>query len=129
MRWGLSDGVELKTPDLGEFTLRAYGRCAVRVHDAAMVKTRMTGLGIPTSAEVEQRVGRIVAGRFSRSVIEASETSDDFSKDLSDLDALRDRVAPHLREQFKSSGLSLIRFSIENITLPLEIGSASLTPG
>ena len=118
MRWGLSDGVELKTPDLGEFTLRAYGRCAVRVHDAAMVKTRMTGLGIPTSAEVEQRVGRIVAGRFSKSLIEASETNDDFSKELSDLDALRDRVAPHLREQFKSSGLALSALALKIYPAP-----------
>jgi len=123
IRWGLSNGIELHSAEHGAFSLRSYGRCAIRFNDVEAVASRLAVQVVPDDVEVEQRLGRIVAGRFGQAVQGLAQDPDvDIIETLKDIDSLRDRVAPMIREAIRSSGMRLTRFQIENITVPLELG-------
>jgi hypothetical protein len=123
VRWGLANGIELQRPSGETFILRAYGRCAIRFGEVALVISRLAQHALPDDADVERRLGRIVAGRFGQALQTINAAPDtDILASLEDMDMLRDTVAPMLREAVRISGLRLTRFDIENITVPLELG-------
>ncbi|MEE2788503.1 MAG: SPFH domain-containing protein [Myxococcota bacterium] len=123
LRWGMSKGVTVNTASHGKFLVRAYGRFSVSFDDLSSVIHRFARTSVPEDRQLEQRFGRIVAGRFGEAIERLSvDNPQSMDAILCDLDLLRDSVAPLIRAALKASGLRLLRFQIENLTVPLETG-------
>jgi len=115
VRWGSESDIELG-PD---FVLRVFGRYSVTVTSIGAFVQRFARNGLPDPQALDQRIGRVVAGRFAealRAVHAASPLSpSDAATRLPSMAAqLRPSIEPHL----SAAGLKLVRFDLENVTLP-----------
>lgn len=124
MRWGTANPIATQLQGYGTVQLRVYGRFATRFGNPRAVCERFLRQGIPSDDAVEQRLRRIVAGRFGQ-VLRAM---DGLTVDhLNDLDHLCARARKAMDPLLNASGLHLARFEIENLTGPLELGLRPLS--
>ena len=122
LRWGTSNAVTLASSEHGELPIRAFGRFSAAFADPREVVERFTRRGVPTNAELDVRLRRVVSGRFGAALGQlAYDTDERLLELLNDLDALKDAVRPELSTQLARSGIRLERFLIENLTGPLEL--------
>lgn len=121
LRWGTADPALVELPGHGRVELRAFGRFSVRVIEPQTVAERMARAEIPSDESFEQRVRRIVSGRFAQA-LEGNAWSADPIAELNDLDALTAQLRGRVEAALNGSGLSLTRFVMENLTAPLELG-------
>ncbi|MEZ4436329.1 MAG: SPFH domain-containing protein [bacterium] len=123
LRWGTSFPAEVMSRRWGMIPIRAFGRFSVRFEDPQSVAARFARNEVPSDDEVEGRLRRMIAGRFAEALSRL-----DFADDaglvagLNDIDALTERILPDLKAALLRSGIKLIRFLIENLTGPLEVG-------
>ena len=123
LRWGTGEPVVLASPSWPHVPIRAYGRFSLRLIDPAAVARRFARLEVPPDEDVEGRLRRVVSGRFSEALGAITFADDaDLIATLNDLDVLRDRLTPALKEALGRSGFGLRRFAIEHLTGPLELG-------
>lgn len=119
LRWGTATPIAVQLTGKGTVPIRAYGRFTTRFREPAEVCKRFLRQGIPTDPDVEQRLRRIIAGRFAQALAALPEMS---LADLNDLDTLCARVREQMDGPLRASGLHMARFDIENLTGPLELG-------
>ncbi|MGK0358191.1 MAG: tellurite resistance protein [Bradymonadia bacterium] len=119
LRWGTATATKIELPGHGAVPLRAYGRFTTRFCEPTAVSQRFLRQGIPTDEEVEQRLRRIIAGRFAQVF---GDLSDMTIARLNNLDVLCAEVRQQMDGPLRASGLQLARFEIENLTGPLELG-------
>lgn len=124
MRWGTASPITVELADHGPVQLRAFGRFATRFSDPQAVCERFLMRGIPDDEVVEQRLRRIVAGRFGQVLSAMAGLS---VRQLNDLDQLCAQARAAMDPLLRGSGLHLARFEIENLTGPLEIGLRPLS--
>lgn len=124
LRWGTANAIQVNLAGHGVVPLRAYGRFATRFGDPRAVCERFLRQGIPDNDSVEQRLRRIVAGRFGQVL---QRMADLRIETLNDLDRLCARARAEMDPLLKQSGLHLARFEIENLTGPLELGLRPLS--
>ncbi len=123
LRWGTTFPAEVPTRRWGVVPLRAFGRFSVRIEDPPGVAMRFARTRVPTDDEVDGRLRRMIAGRFAEALTQLDFPDDRALIDgLNDLDGLTDRVLPALKAGLNRSGIKLIRFLVENLTGPLELG-------
>lgn len=119
MRWGTATATKVELAGHGTVALRAYGRFTTRFCEPMAVSKRFLRHGIPTDEAVEQRLRRIVAGRFAQVLAELPGLT---IERLNNLDVLCAEARKMMDPQLRASGLQLGRFEIENLTGPLELG-------
>lgn len=119
MRWGTATATQVELAGHGTVAVRAYGRFTTRFCEPKAVSARFLRHGIPTDEEVEQRLRRIIAGRFAQVFAALPDLS---VARLNDLDVLCADVRKRMDAPLRASGLQLGRFEIENLTGPLELG-------
>lgn len=123
MRWGTGDAITLKSDAHGEVPIRAFGRFSATFADPRQAVERFTRRGIPSDAELNTRLRRVVSGRFGAALSTLTYDSDERLLELlNDLDALKDAVWPTFKRLLARSGIRLARFQIENLTGPYELG-------
>jgi membrane protease subunit (stomatin/prohibitin family) len=119
LRWGTATAISVAIAGHGVVPIRAFGRFTTRFRDPAEICKRFLRQGIPSDDDVEQRLRRIVAGRFAQALSGLPEMRLEL---LNDLDTLCARVREQMDGPLRASGLHLSRFDIENLTGPLELG-------
>lgn len=123
LRWGTSFPAEVMSRRFGMIPVRAFGRFSVRFEDPQSVAARFARAEVPSDDEVEGRLRRMIAGRFAEALSRLDFTDDaGLVAGLNDIDALTERILPDLKAALLRSGIKLIRFLIENLTGPLEVG-------
>lgn len=123
LRWGTTFPAEVPTRRWGTIPLRAFGRFSVRLEDPAGVAMRFARSKVPTDDDVDGRLRRMVSGRFAEALSKLDFADDEaLVAGLNDLDGLTERILPGLKAGLNRSGIKLIRFLIENLTGPLEVG-------
>lgn len=123
LRWGTTFPAEVSTRRWGVVPIRAFGRFSVRIEDPPGVAMRFARARVPTDDEVDGRLRRMVSGRFAEALSKLDfETDDAMLAGLNDLDGLTERILPALKAGLERSGIKLIRFLVENLTGPLEVG-------
>lgn len=123
LRWGTTFPAEVPTRRWGVVPLRAFGRFSVRIDDPPGVAMRFARNRVPTDDEVDGRLRRMIAGRFAEALTQLDFPSDAaMLAGLNDLDGLTERILPALKAGLQRSGVKLIRFLVENLTGPLEMG-------
>ena len=119
LRWGLPISVQVNSSQHGPFTVSAYGRCVVSIGDPAVIHERFNGKGVLPTDNVQTRLSRLVGAHFYESYRTAlDEHQGDPAELVADIDSTRRLCAPFVKQQLLERGINLLRFEIENVTLP-----------
>lgn len=122
LKWGTANPVMMRDTDFGMVRLRAFGIYSIRVSDPrAFIKEVAGTNGHFVTEDIEGQLKRTLVSGFSDALAESKIAALDLA---SNYDELSKFVRSKLSEEFKSYGLELTKYLIENISLPQEVEAA-----
>ena len=122
LKWGTPNPVMMRDADFGMVRLRAFGIYSIRVSNPREFIKEIAGTnGHFVTEDIEGQLKRTLVGGFSDSLAESKIAALDLA---SNYDELSKFTKSKLTEEFKSYGLELTKFVIENISLPAEVEAA-----
>ena len=121
-KWGTSNPVIIRDPELGPVRVRAFGTYALRVSDPAQFVREIVGTNSIFSVEdITGQLRDLVVARFSTVVAEAMTSVFELALHYAELG---DRVLQNVAAQFTQYGLELTQLIVENVSLPAEVEAA-----
>jgi membrane protease subunit (stomatin/prohibitin family) len=122
LKWGTPNPIMMRDADFGMVRLRAFGIYSIRVSDARAFLKEIAGTNARFETEdIEGQLRRTLVSGFSDAVAESKIAALDLAAHYDELGGvLRKKMDP----EFKSLGLDLTKFVIENISLPPEVEAA-----
>lgn len=122
LKWGTANPVMMRDTDFGMVRLRAFGIYSIRVADPrAFIKEVAGTNGHFVTEDIEGQLKRTLVSGFSDALAESKIAALDLA---SNYDELGKFVRGKLSNEFKSYGLELTKYLIENISLPQEVEAA-----
>jgi membrane protease subunit (stomatin/prohibitin family) len=122
LKWGTPNPIMMRDTDFGMVRLRAFGIYSIRVSDPQAFIKEVAGTNARFITEdVEGQLKRTLVGGFSDALGESKIAALDLA---SNYDELAKFTRVKLNEEFKTFGLELTKFVIENISLPQEVEAA-----
>src|SRR4029079_10071310 len=122
LKWGTSNPVMMRDTDFGMVRLRAFGIYSIRVSDPrAFIKEIAGTIAHFVTEDIEGQLKRPLVSGFSDALAEAKIAALDLA---SNYDELGRFIRTKLTDDFKAFGLDLLKFVIENISLPAEVEAA-----
>lgn len=122
LKWGTANPVMMRDTDFGMVRLRAFGIYSIRVSDPrAFIKEVAGTNGHFVTEDIEGQLKRTLVSGFSDALAESKIAALDLA---SNYDELSKFVRSKLADEFKSYGLELTKYLIENISLPQEVEAA-----
>src|SRR3982751_197218 len=122
LKWGTPNPVMMRDTDFGMVRLRAFGIYSIRVADPQAFIKEVAGTNARFMTEdIEGQLKRTLVGGFSDALGESKIAALDLA---SNYDELAKFIRVKLNEEFKTFGLELTKFVIENISLPQEVEAA-----
>jgi membrane protease subunit (stomatin/prohibitin family) len=122
LKWGTSNPVMMRDADFGMVRLRAFGIYSMRVADPRELIKQIAGTNARFFTEdIEGQLRRTMVSAFSDSLAESKIAALDLA---SNYDELSGFARQKLQDEFKSLGLELTKFIVENISLPEEVEAA-----
>jgi len=122
LKWGTPNPIMMRDTDFGMVRLRAFGIYSFRVSDAQAFIKEIAGTNARfVTEDVDGQLKRTLVGGFSDALGESKIAALDLAANYDEL-AKFTRVK--LNEEFKTFGLELTKFVIENISLPEEVEAA-----
>ena len=121
-KWGTSNPVMMRDTDFGMVRLRAFGIYSMRVADPREFIKQVAGTNAQfVTDDIEGQLRRTLVSGFSDALGESKIAALDLA---SNYDELGKFARQKLQEEFKSLGLELTKFAVENISLPEEVEAA-----
>jgi len=118
-KWGTSNSVMMRDPELGPIRLRAFGIYSFKVRDAARFMTNIVSAeGHYTTDEIAGQLRRLIVSGFSDLLAESNIPALDLAAQY---DELSDTAKIKLDKEFERHGLELTKLYVENISLPPEV--------
>ncbi len=118
-KWGTSNPVMMRDPELGPIRLRASGIYSFKVRDAASFMTDIVGTeGHYTTDEIAGQLRRLIVSGFSDLLAESNIPALDLATKY---DELSDTAKTKLDKEFETHGLELTKLYVENISLLPEV--------
>src|SRR5919112_1030020 len=122
LKWGTPNPIMMRDSDFGMVRLRAFGIYSIRVAEPqAFIKEIAGTSGRFVTEDVEGQLKRTLVSGFSDALGESKIAALDLA---SNYDELGKFIRVKLNEEFKTFGLELTKFVIENISLPQEVEAA-----
>ncbi len=122
LKWGTPNPVMMRDTDFGMVRLRAFGIYSLRVSDPKAFIKDIAGTNAHfVTEDIAGQLKRTLVGGFSDALGESKIAALDLA---SNYDELGKFTREKLNEEFKSFGLELTKFVIENISLPPEVEAA-----
>jgi membrane protease subunit (stomatin/prohibitin family) len=122
LKWGTPNPVMMRDADFGVVRLRAFGIYSMRVVDPRAFLKELTGTNARFQTEdIEGQLRRSLVSGFSDAVAESKIAALDLAAHYDELGGV---LRTKLDQEFKSFGLELTKFVIENISLPPEVEAA-----
>ncbi|HET6889875.1 MAG TPA: SPFH domain-containing protein [Pyrinomonadaceae bacterium] len=122
LKWGTPNPIMMRDTDFGMVRFRAFGIYSIRVSDPAAFIKEIAGTNAHFQTEdIEGQLKRTLVGGFSDALGESKIAALDLA---SNYDELGGFMRSKLSDEFKSYGLELTKFVIENISLPPEVEAA-----
>jgi membrane protease subunit (stomatin/prohibitin family) len=121
-KWGTANPVMLRDADFGIVRLRAFGAYSLRVSDPQTFIKEIAGTnGHFTVEDIDGQLKRAIVSEFSDAIGEMKIAALDLAAQYKELgDAIRVKI----NEDFKTYGLEVMKFYVENISLPEEVEAA-----
>jgi membrane protease subunit (stomatin/prohibitin family) len=122
LKWGTANPVMMRDADFGMVRLRAFGTYALRVADPSVFIREIAGTNAHFQTEdIEGQLKRAIVSSFSDSLGEMQIPALDLAAKYEELGStLRGKI----NEDFKSFGVEVSKFYVENISLPPEVEAA-----
>jgi membrane protease subunit (stomatin/prohibitin family) len=122
MKWGTQNPVVLRDAEFGMVRLRAFGAYSVRIVDPAKLLRELVGTDPQfRTEEVSEYLRQLIVGRLGNALATAQVPMLDLAAHQ---DAIGDRLGGVLSEELLPMGLQIVKFIIENISLPPEVEAA-----
>jgi len=120
--WGTPNPVMMRDADFGMIRIRGFGKYAIKIGDpkeffATIVGTR----GLTATNDILGQLRSTIVSRLTDAIAESKIAALDLA---SKYDELASVAIEKMSPDFKSFGLDLSRFFIENISLPEEVEAA-----
>ena len=109
LKWGTSNPIMMRDADFGMLRIRAFG-----IYSLKVVGTN----GVYTVPDISEQLRKTIMSRFTDILGEAKIPALDLAAKY---DEISDLVRQKLQEEFKTMGLELSKFFVENISLPEEV--------
>lgn len=122
LKWGTANPIMLRDADFGIVRLRAFGGYAMRVTDPQNFIREITGTNADfQTGDIEGQLKRKIVTSFSDSLGKMKIAALDLAAHYEELgEALRGKI----NEDFKTFGIEVTKFYVENISLPEEVEAA-----
>ena len=118
-KWGTSNPIMMRDADFGMLRIRAFGIYSLKVVDSATFLRQLVGTnGVYTVPDISEQLRKTIMSRFTDILGEAKIPALDLAAKY---DEISDLVRQKLQEEFKTMGLELSKFFVENISLPEEV--------
>lgn len=122
LKWGTSNPVMMRDADFGMVRLRAFGIYSIRAVDPSALIKEVAGTNAHfVTEDIEGQLKRTLVSGLTDALGESKIAALDLA---SNYDELSRFVRTKLGDEFKSFGLELTKFLIENISLPPEVEAA-----
>src|SRR6266850_685404 len=122
LKWGTPNPVMMRDADFGMVRLRAFGIYSMRVGDPRAFMKEIAGTNARFETEdIEGQLRRTLVSGFSDALGQSKIAALDLA---SNYDELSQFAKQKLQDEFKSLGLELTKFVVENISLPAEVEAA-----
>jgi membrane protease subunit (stomatin/prohibitin family) len=119
LKWGTSNPIMMRDADFGMLRIRAFGIYSIKVVDSGTFLRQLVGTnGVYTVPDISEQLRKTIMSRFTDVLGEAKVPALDLA---SKYDELSDLVKQKLQDEFKTMGLELSKFFVENISLPEEV--------
>jgi membrane protease subunit (stomatin/prohibitin family) len=121
-KWGTANPVMMRDADFGMVRLRAFGTYSMHVTDPQTFIKEIAGTNAHfTTEDIEGQLKRAIVSSFSDSLGELKIPALDLAAKYEELGAaLRTKI----NEDFKTYGIEVTKFYVENISLPPEVEAA-----
>ncbi len=122
MKWGTANPIMLRDADFGIVRLRAFGAYSMRVADPQTFIKEVAGTNAHFQTEdIDTQLKRAIVTEFSDAIGEMKIPALDLAAQYKELgEAIRAKI----NEDFKTYGLEVTKFYVENISLPPEVEAA-----
>ena len=122
LKWGTMNPIMMRDADFGMVRLRAFGIYSIRVMDPrAFIKEVAGTNGKFDTEDIEGQLKRTLVSGFTDALGESKIAALDLASNYDELGVFGRKK---LNDEFKSFGLELTKFIIENISLPPEVEAA-----
>jgi membrane protease subunit (stomatin/prohibitin family) len=122
LKWGTMNPIMMRDADFGMVRLRAFGIYSMRISDPRAFIKEVAGTNAHFETEnIEGQLKRTLVSGFTDALGESKIAALDLA---SNYDELSRFAKNKLQEEFKSFGLELTKFFVENISLPPEVEAA-----
>ena len=122
LKWGTPNPVMMRDTDFGMVRLRAFGIYSMRIGDPRAFMKEIAGTNAHFETEdIEGQLRRTLVSGFSDALAQSKIAALDLA---SNYDELGQISRAKLNEEFSSFGLELVKFVVENISLPPEVEAA-----
>ncbi len=122
MKWGTSNPVMLRDADFGIVRLRAFGAYSMRVADPAEFIKQIAGTNaIFQTEDLDVQLKRAIVTEFSDALGELKIPALDLAAQYKEIG---EKIRGLINEDFKSYGLEVTKFYVENVSLPPEVEAA-----
>ncbi len=122
LKWGTPNPVMMRDSDFGMVRLRAFGIYSIRVVDPQAFIKEIAGTNAHfVTEDIEGQLKRTLVSGFSDALGESKIAALDLA---SNYDELSKFTRVKLNDEFKTFGLELTKFVIENVSLPPEVEAA-----
>lgn len=122
LKWGTPNPVMMRDTDFGMVRLRAFGIYSMRIQDPqAFIKEVAGTNGRFVTEDIQGQLKRTLVSGFSDALGESKIPALDLASNYDELSRLS---RAKLNEEFKSFGLEMTKFVVENISLPEEVEQA-----
>ena len=122
MKWGTANPIMLRDTDFGIVRLRAFGAYSMRVADPQTFIKEVAGTNAHFQTEdIDTQLKRAIVTEFSDALGEMKIPALDLAAQYKELgEAIRAKI----NEDFRTYGLEVTKFYVENISLPPEVEEA-----
>ena len=122
MKWGTSNPIMLRDNDFGIVRLRAFGAYSLRVADPGEFIKEVAGTNAHFQTEdIDTQLKRAIVTEFSDALGELKIPALDLAAQYKEIgEAIRAKI----NEDFRTYGLEVTKFYVENISLPPEVEAA-----
>jgi membrane protease subunit (stomatin/prohibitin family) len=122
MKWGTANPIMLRDQDFGIVRLRAFGAYSLRVADPAGFIKEIAGTNAHFQTEdIDGQLKRAIVTEFTDALGELKIPALDLAAQYKEMgEAIRSKI----NEEFRTWGLEVTKFFIENISVPPEVEAA-----
>lgn len=122
MKWGTSNPIMLRDADFGIVRLRAFGAYSMRVADPGEFIKEIAGTNAKFQTEdIDGQLKRAIVTEFSDALGELKIPALDLAAQYKEVG---EKIRGMINEDFKSYGLEVTKFYVENVSLPPEVEAA-----